>query len=70
MRVDVDIFEDEVENDDGRPIPGLRLICERCGQEVEVWGTTDASARRGAAMLAEECPNGESNYYDVSGWAG
>jgi hypothetical protein len=70
MRVEVDILEDEVENDDGRPISGLRLTCERCGHEVEVWGTTDASARRGAAMLAEECPNGERNYYDVSDWSG
>jgi hypothetical protein len=41
--------------------------CERCGHEVEVYGTSETSARRGAVMLAEECPKGEKNYY-VADW--
>lgn len=70
MRVEVEIYEDEVESDTGRDIPGLRLTCGRCGYEVAVWGTSDRSAKRGAAMLAEECPQGEKNYYDVDHWVG
>jgi hypothetical protein len=67
MIVPVDISEEEVDGDYGS-IPGLRLSCERCGYSVEVFGTQDTSARRGALMLREGCPNGENNYYDVSGW--
>lgn len=70
MRVDVEIDQEEVENDDGRYIDGLRLTCSRCGHDVTVYGTSDRSAKRGAAMLAEECPNGERNYYDVDDWTG
>jgi len=70
VRVDVEIFKDEVESDEGRPLTGLRLICSRCGHEVTVWGTSDRSAKRGAVMLAEECPSGERNFYDVEHWAG
>jgi hypothetical protein len=66
MKVSVDIFEEELDGDYST-VPGLRLICERCGHEVEVFGTDDRSARRGAAMLNEECPRGENNFYDV-GW--
>jgi hypothetical protein len=67
MNVTVDISEEELDGDHGS-VPGLRLTCERCGHSVEVFGTHDASARRGAIMLRDECPNGENNYYDVSGW--
>lgn len=66
MRVDVEIHQIELENDEGRPVDGICVVCERCGHEVEVFGTTGASARRGAAMLREECPEGKNNYYDVS----
>jgi hypothetical protein len=68
MKVEVTIDEDELEGDHGW-VRGLRVTCERCGHSVEVFGTTDASARRGAAMLREECPEGEENYYDVA-WYG
>jgi hypothetical protein len=69
MKVGVEINQIEMENDEGRPIEGICVTCEKCGHEVEVFGTSDASARRGAAMLREECPEGEDNYYDVS-WYG
>ena len=70
MRVEVEIDEEDVESDSGRDIPGLRLTCDRRGHVVTVWGTSDRSAKRGAAMLAEECPNDEKNYYDVDHWTG
>ena len=68
MRVLVEIFEDEVENDSGRLLDGLRLTCGRCGHEVTVAGTSDRSARRGAVLLSEDCPNGEKNFYAVDHW--
>src|SRR5262245_146246 len=67
MRVHVEIDHTDVETDDGQ-MEGLYLVCARCGHEVKVAGTTGASARRGAIMLREECPKGESNFYDVEYW--
>jgi hypothetical protein len=67
MRVHVEIDHIDVEGDYGQ-VEGLCLVCARCGHEIEVAGTTGASARRGAIMLREECPKGESNFYDVDYW--
>jgi hypothetical protein len=65
MKVEVDVYQDEVEGDHGRPVDGLCLTCERCGHQVKVFGTSNASAQRGAVVLREECPQGENNYYEV-----
>jgi hypothetical protein len=46
-------------------VEGIRLTCERCGHEVEVYGTEERSLSRAAVMLKEECPKGERNYYVV-----
>jgi ribosomal protein S27E len=70
MRIDVEISKEELEGDYGNYVEGLRLTCDRCGHEVTVFGTSERSAKRGACMLAEECPNGERNYYDVDHWDG
>jgi hypothetical protein len=69
MRVLVDIEQTDVEGDYGT-VDGIRLTCERCGHSVEVAGTSDRSARRGAIMLREECPEGEDNFYDADWWSG
>jgi hypothetical protein len=63
MRITVEIEEIELDSDYGGTIPGLRVICGRCGHEAEVYGTDEPSIRRGCVMLREECPNGESNFY-------
>ncbi len=69
MRVDVDVTEIELEGDH-TTIPGLAVECSRCGHVVEVYGTSGASERRGCAMLREDCPYGESNFYgDEAGLA-
>lgn len=62
MQVQVDVEEDEFDGD-YTTVPGLRLACPRCGHEVEVFGTDERSAKRGAVMLREECPRGENNFY-------
>jgi len=69
MKVNVIVKETELEGDHG-DIPGLILTCERCSHEVEVYGTEAASARLGAIMLREECPNKESNFYYILDWTG
>jgi len=69
MRVAVDIDNADVEGEYGL-VDGICLTCERCGHSVEVAGTSDRSARRGAIMLREECPENEDNYYEVDWWEG
>ncbi|WP_426129785.1 hypothetical protein [Pararhizobium sp. PWRC1-1] len=49
-------------------VEGIRVNCTKCGHSVEVFGTSDASARRAAVMMKEECPLGLSNYYDIGDW--
>jgi hypothetical protein len=62
-RVRATVEETELENDSGHLIPGLIVTCDECGVSVEVFGTSDASARRGAIMLREQCDG--QNYYVV-----
>ena len=69
MRVSVDIEQADVDGDCGT-VDGIRLTCDKCGHTVEVAGTSDRSARRGAIMSCEECPEGDDNYYDVDWWVG
>jgi hypothetical protein len=64
MQVNVEIEEDEFDGDH-TSVAGLRLTCTRCGHEVEVFGTDERSAKRGAVMLRDECPRGERNFYIV-----
>lgn len=64
MRIIAEVQEDELEGDDAQ-IPGLRITCPRCGHEVEVFGTGEASAKRGGVMLRDECPRRERNFYVV-----
>jgi alpha-D-ribose 1-methylphosphonate 5-triphosphate synthase subunit PhnG len=63
MRVKVEVEEVELEDDRGRPVDGVVVCCGRCGHKVEVFGTGEASVKRGCVMLREECPEGESNFY-------
>jgi hypothetical protein len=62
-KVQVDVEEVELENDCGVMIEGIKVTCGRCGHEVEVFGTSDASVKRGCVMLRDECPRGERNFY-------
>ncbi len=67
MKVDVETAETTIENESGREQEGITVTCMRCDHSVEVYGTSDASVRRGCATLREECPNGEENYYQENG---
>ena len=63
MRVEVSVEEIQLRGDHGGVVPGLCLRCDRCDHEVEVFGTSDRSVRRGLVMLRDECPRDESNFY-------
>jgi hypothetical protein len=63
VKVDVTVEEIELEDEDGRPVDGVEVCCGRCGHTVEVFGTSDASVKRGCVMLRESCPKGENNFY-------
>ncbi len=63
-RVEAVIDEVDLDNDDGYELlPGVMATCGRCGHTTESYGTGDASKRRCLALLREECPQGEINYY-------
>ena len=62
MRVRCSVDEVELEGDYGL-VDGVSVSCTRCGHETESFGTRDVSVRRCLALMREECPNRESNYY-------
>lgn len=52
----------ELDGDYG-PIDGVELTCNRCGHVEESFGVGSDSIKRCLALMKEECPNGESNWY-------
>jgi len=52
----------ELEGDHGM-IDSVSVTCSECGHETESYGTGANSVRRCLALLREECPREESNYY-------
>lgn len=63
MRVLVTVDRTTLQNDRGYDIEGIVVTCDRCDHVVEVFGTGEPSIRRGCAMLREECPEDEENFY-------
>ena len=53
----------EIENDDGFNVPGVITKCGDCGHETESFGTGDPSIKRNLALMREECPVGNNNFY-------
>jgi hypothetical protein len=43
--------------------PQLTAECLRCGHETTSFGVRDASKKRCLALLRDECPNQEENFY-------
>lgn len=44
-------------------VEGVEATCSRCGHVTESFGTGSASIRRCLALMRDECPLDESNYY-------
>lgn len=62
-RVEIEIEEVQLTNENGREQAGVRAVCSRCDHETVSFGTSDRSRRRCLVLMREECPQGEENYY-------
>ena len=62
-KVFVDIMETDLDGDYSS-VPGISAECKRCHHTVEVFGQEEGSILRACALLREECPNNESNFYE------
>lgn len=65
MKISVSVSHISLDGDYSSDVEGIQLECSRCGHTVEVFGTSEASEKRGCVMLNDECLNGESNFYEV-----
>ena len=63
MNVDAEIHFDVIKSDYGGEVEGTIAICTRCDHATESAGVSGASVRRCLALLREECPRGEKNFY-------
>lgn len=63
-KVVLSVSEELLEGDYGS-VDGVVADCPRCGHRTESFGTSENSLRRCAALMREECPRGEKNYYVV-----
>lgn len=54
-----------VENARGNDQPAVRVKCPRCDHTTESFGQGENSVRRCLALMREECPMGEDNFYTV-----
>ena len=65
VECEIEYFEGKSEK--GNPVPSVRAICTYCGHETESYGESEASIKRCLALMKEECPEGESNWYVEEG---
>jgi hypothetical protein len=63
MRVTVVTAKTTVKDERGRKVDGIVLQCTRCAQTVEVFGTSDASVKRGFVKLREGCEEKGRHFY-------
>lgn len=61
--VDVIMEFKPVENERGQLVPGCVATCSQCQHKEESFGDGIKSQKRCLAMLRENCPEGESNFY-------
>lgn len=66
-RVECEIELIELMSSKGNPVESVRAICTECGHETESFGTGPASIKRCLALMNEECPQGENNFYVEEG---
>lgn len=67
MRVAVEIEEVVLQNKDDHYVEGFVARCSRCQHETESFGTSERAVKRCLALLREECPNDENNFYVEEG---
>ena len=71
MRVVCDVEEVTLTNDEGLDVESVEATCRKCGHVTESFGTDDPSIKRCLALMREECPKGQWNFYvggDIEEW--
>ena len=63
MKVVCDVEEVTLANDEGLDVEGVEATCRKCGHVTESFGTDEPSIRRCLALMREECPRGQWNFY-------
>jgi hypothetical protein len=43
---------------------GILATCEKCGHQTTSVGTSEKSRKRCLWLMSQECPQGESNFYE------
>lgn len=56
-------FIGDMKDKRGNNRDGVRVACTKCGHYVDSFGQGENSVKRSLAMLCEECPRGEENWY-------
>jgi hypothetical protein len=64
-RVICDVEYSTDENEDGREQACVIVTCGECGHKEQSWGDGERSVNRCLALLRENCPQGETNFYKV-----
>lgn len=62
-KISCSIEETYLENENGYEVEGVIATCSKCGHTTESFGTSESSIRRCFAIMNEECPEGENNFY-------
>jgi hypothetical protein len=64
MRVPCEIRAVTLANENtGRPQPGVEATCTECGHVTRSFGESAASVRRCLALMRDQCPRNDHNYY-------
>lgn len=63
MEIECDVYETRITSDGGREVDGVVAECTACHYETESYGTGSASVNRCLALMRDECPMGERNFY-------
>jgi len=63
MQIPCEIIFDDGETDDGRVVECTYAVCSRCKLETMAYGTGAGSVSCALAMLRDECPRKEKNFY-------
>jgi hypothetical protein len=62
-RVVCEVTFGKTKNDHGVEVDCTTVECSECGHKTTSYGTGERSVRRCLALMAEQCPEGEDNFY-------
>ena len=63
MKIGCEVEYIELEGDHGNGVDSVRVTCSKCGHYTESYGVYEDSIKRCCALLNDECPEMENNYY-------